>query len=237
MTTKKSYHSSIQSFCILISMSVSISCSLQHQTSFKNGLNNKFTNPNLNVNRWIEGFENKERDVYTNRANIVKALNIKRGSCVADIGAGTGGFLPLLHKAVDKKGRVFAVEISERFLEYMAKRGKIENLTTVEVIKGEYTATNLKTGSCDTLLLVDVYHHLDNSAEMIKDFAKVLRPNGILAIVDFNRIEGKSRPWILKHTKLSKKDIISQVTKEGFSFYKEAAIPFKENVMLIFKRK
>lgn len=214
-----------------------LSCS-HHDTKVNGGgLNDKFTDPNMNVDRWVKGFESNDRDVFVNRANIVKALHIKKGSCVADIGAGTGGFLPLLNKAVGKNGKVFAVEISERFLEYIAQRVKVEKLTTVKVVKGGYSATNLETGSCDTLLLVDVYHHLDNPTEMINDFKKVLRANGTLAVVDFNRIEGKSRPWILKHTKLSKEDIISQVTNGGFTFAKEAAIAFKENVMLIFKKK
>lgn len=191
----------------------------------------------MNVQKWANRFESNDRDVFVNRAKIVKTLKIKKDSCVADIGAGSGGFLPLLNKAVGKKGQVFAVEISEHFLEYMAQRVKVEKLTSVEIIKGGANTTNLKENSCDIILLVDVYHHLDNPTTMLNDFKKVLRPNALLAIVDFNRIKGESRPWILKHTRLSKRDIIAQVTKEGFSLYKEAAIPFKENMMLIFKNK
>ncbi len=202
----------------------------------KGGMNDKFTDPNMNVNRWVKGFESDDRDVFIHRENIVSALKLKEGSCVADIGAGTGGFLPLLHKEVGPKGKVYAVEISDGFLEYMAQRVKVEKLSSVEVTKGGLHSTNLLTQSCDVLLLVDVYHHLDNTEEMLRDFHRVLRPQGLLAIVDFNRIEGKSRPWILKHMKYSKDEVIDQVKSLGFRFQSEPRINFEENFMLVFKK-
>lgn len=214
-----------------------LSCSHHEEHKHKKGgLNDKFVDPNLNVNRWVEGFENNDRDVFINRENIISKLKLKEKSCVADIGAGTGAFLPLLQKKVGQDGKVYAVEISDRFLEYMANRVKVEKLESVEIVKGGLHKTNLKEESCDVLLLVDVYHHLDNPQKMLSDFRKVLRPQGLLAIVDFNRVEGQSRPWVLKHMKLSKKEVISQVTQEGFSFESEPKVPFKENFMLIFKK-
>jgi ubiquinone/menaquinone biosynthesis C-methylase UbiE len=214
------------------------SCASSHDKVHQEGLNDKFTDPNMKVDKWVSGFENNDRDVFNHRKKIIKALKIKAGQCVADVGAGTGGFLPLLHKKVTASGKVYAVEISDNFLEYIQQRKKVEKLSSVEPIKGGYTSSNLPSQSCDIILLVDVYHHLDKPEQMLSDFNRVLRPQGLLAIVDFDRNGGKARPWILKHMKQSKEEVQEQVAQEGFTLYQDQPeIPFKENFMMIFQKK
>ncbi len=221
---------------LILSSLLIFSCSHHSEHEHKKGLNDNFTDPNLDVGKWVDGFENNDRDVFQNRDLIVKALKLKPGNCVADIGAGTGGFLPQLNKMVGEKGEVYAVEISDGFIEYMDQRVRIEKLSRVKVVKGGIHSSNLPDSSCDTLLLVDVYHHLDNPNEMLKDFHRVLKPQGKLAIVDFNKVEGISRAWVIKHMKQTKEEIKNTIVQEGFKFGREPNIPFEENFMMIFEK-
>ena len=200
-------------------------------------MNKKFIDPDLDVQKWKHNFESKNRDVFAHREQIVEALSIEKGEVVADIGAGTGAFLHELHQKVGPRGRVFAVEISDRFIEFMKERVDKESLTSVNVVKGGYEETSLTPNSIDKILLVDVYHHFDNPKAMLSDFKKILKEGGQLAIVDFDKKPGKSRPWVLKHMRLDQEGYIEELNANGFKLLKRIDIPFEENFMLIFKVK
>lgn len=213
-----------------------------HKTHLKMGhhspgeMNKKFLSEDLDVKHWKKGFENTKRDVFLNRKEIVRLSEINKNDAVADIGAGTGAFIPLLSKSVGEQGQVYAVEISPKFIAYLKNRAKKENLKNVKVVRGGFTETHLKKASIDKLLLVDVYHHLDQPQTMLKDFKKVLKKNGKLIVVDFDKIPGKSRQWIINHMRLDKEGYIKEISKAGFKLISEPKTSLKENFMLIFEK-
>src|SRR5215470_86836 len=70
------------------------------ETSVKPGVNAEFLKPSLDLTQWVERFEREGREIYTQRDLIISKANIRHGTTVADIGAGTGLFTPLLSQAV-----------------------------------------------------------------------------------------------------------------------------------------
>ena len=69
------------------------------EASVKPGVNEKFLDPELKVEEWTERFETESREIHRQREAIVKAVGIREGMVVADIGAGTGLFTMLFGKA------------------------------------------------------------------------------------------------------------------------------------------
>jgi 2-polyprenyl-3-methyl-5-hydroxy-6-metoxy-1,4-benzoquinol methylase len=67
--------------------------------------------------RWRSIFESGSREVYDRRLDILTALEITPGMRVADVGAGTGLYTMLFADAVGPTGTVYAVDISESFVE------------------------------------------------------------------------------------------------------------------------
>jgi predicted methyltransferase len=64
-----------------------------------------------------------------------------------------------------------------------------------------------------------------------------MRPGGLLVIVDFNRIEGKSRPWTMDHVRAGKEVFRKEIEEAGFKFEEELAVEiFKENYLLKFRK-
>jgi hypothetical protein len=78
------------------------------------GINNPFEDPDLK--KYVGVFEGESREVYALRKEIVAACKVKPGMALADIGAGTGMFTRLLAREVGDTGRVYAVDIAERFI-------------------------------------------------------------------------------------------------------------------------
>lgn len=224
-------------FCLLIGL---IACASgphkEDDSDKKHSMNDKFLKDDLNVKLWQERFENRDRDVYKNREKIVEALKLEPGQYLADVGAGTGFYLKLFHDKLTETGKIYAVELAPKFIEFIEARSKAEGLSTVTAIKGGLDSTNLPANSVDIIFLCDTYHHFDNPQLMLKDFFRVLRKGGRLVIVDFNLIPGKSRKWILDHITKTKAQYIQEISLQYFKFSHESKINLDENFMLHFIR-
>src|SRR5260370_36463777 len=69
-----------------------------------------------------------ERDRWQMPSEVLAALGLKPGEVVADIGAGSGYFTMRFARAVGPEGRVYAVDIAARVLEYLKKEARKQNL-------------------------------------------------------------------------------------------------------------
>src|SRR5262245_54115180 len=90
--------------------------------SVKPGINDPFKDPD--VKKFKETFEGESREIFVARDKIVAACKLTPGLVVADVGAGTGLFTRLFAKEVGPKGRVYAVDIAEKFLAHVQKTCK-----------------------------------------------------------------------------------------------------------------
>jgi ubiquinone/menaquinone biosynthesis C-methylase UbiE len=176
------------------------------------------------MDRMVDRLEREDREVFALREEIVEAAGIENGDVVADVGAGTGAFLEPLVAAVGPSGHVYSVEISIRFVEHLRQMADESGFGNVTVVFSSYTSATLAPSSVDKILLVDTYHHFDDYAAMLASMYDALPPGGELAVVDFDRVEGRSRQWILDHVRASKDVFRDEITGSGFEFVEEVAI-------------
>jgi ubiquinone/menaquinone biosynthesis C-methylase UbiE len=114
---------------------------------------------------------------------VIPRLALEAGMCVADIGAGTGYFAIPIARAVSPGGRVFAVDLQHAMLEDL--RARLEPGLPVVTIEGDAVATTLADASVDRVLLANVWHELDDEAGALAEAARILRPEGRIAILDW----------------------------------------------------
>src|SRR5690242_17857283 len=81
---------------------------------------------------WLE---RKEREKEEEPAKLLKALDLKEGMVVADVGAGSGYHSFRMAPAVGPKGKVLAVDVQDQMLKLLADRAKKENVPNVEPVK------------------------------------------------------------------------------------------------------
>lgn len=200
-------------------------------------LNEKFRSEDLDVVHYVEVFETESREIYAERKAIVAAVDIAAGMSVADVGAGTGLFLSLFAEAVGATGRVYAVDISPRFVEHLEKRAKDEQLAQVDVVLGGDRSPGLPEASVDRVFVCDTYHHFEHPRAMLASLHGAVRPGGELLIIDFERVPGESRDWIFDHVRAGKEVFRSEIETAGFEFVEEVEIAgVEENYVLRFRR-
>jgi ubiquinone/menaquinone biosynthesis C-methylase UbiE len=190
-----------------------------------------------NARGFIERFESHDREVFAKRDEIVAALGLKPGMAVADVGAGSGLFTRLFADKVGREGRVYAVDISKEFLEHIAEESKKRGQAQVKTVAGSQDATNLEPGSVDLVFLSDVYHHFEDHEKMLASIHRALRPGGSLILIEFDRVEGKSSEFVLKHVRAGQAEFVKEIESAGFAVNAEAPRPkLSENFFVRFRK-
>ena len=186
---------------------------------------------------WGGRFEGESREIYRKRAEIVDASSANTGMVVADVGAGTGLFTVLFAKRVGPAGKVYAVDISEPFVNAVAKRAASEKLANVATLVSTHTDTRLPPRSVDIVFTSDVYHHFEQVAPVLASIRQALKPGGRFIVLDFERIPGVSPPSRLDHVRAGKETVIEEVTASGFRLREEVkTLGLKDNYFLVFER-
>ncbi|MFT4515775.1 MAG: ubiquinone/menaquinone biosynthesis C-methylase UbiE [Planctomycetota bacterium] len=206
------------------------------EASVKPGINTNFLDPKLDADSYVKRFEIESREVFAKRTAIARACGMKEGMAIADVGAGTGLFLDFFARDVKSSGRVYAVELSQVFADRLQKRIESRKQTQVEVVVCTERDVSLPAGSVDSVFTCDTYHHFEYPKATLASIHRALRPGGTFVIVDFERIPGKTREWLLNHVRCDKEQVIREVTAAGFALAEEVPLGFKENYFLRFKR-
>jgi ubiquinone/menaquinone biosynthesis C-methylase UbiE len=207
----------------------------QDKPKAKPGINKQFEHPN--VEQFIKRFETDTREVYAKRAEIVAALGLKPGMAVADVGAGTGFYTRLFAERVGPNGTVFAVDIAQEFLDHIAALARQKGLGQIKTVRGTQESTNLPPNSVDLAFLCDVYHHIEVPSNVLKSIHRALRPGGALVVVEFDRREGVSTPFVLEHVRAPKEVFFKEIEDAGFERQPLPKPPvLKENFIMRFRK-
>lgn len=130
---------------------------------------------------WLERPE-RETEELPNR--VVRALELRPGDVVADIGAGTGYFTFRISPHVPD-GRVFAVDIEEEMLELIRERMDRRGVRNVVPIQGTVRDPNLPDESVDVALIVFTYTQFSHPREMMVHIREALKPGGRVVLVEY----------------------------------------------------
>jgi len=130
-----------------------------------------------------------ERMAWQGPAAVIRALGLRRGQVVADIGAGPGYFTLRMARAVGPGGHVYAVDAEPQVLEVLRQRVRAAGARNVTPVLGEGDDPLLPSGTCDLVLIVDTYHHFADGRAYLRRAARALRRGGRLVNIDFARRE------------------------------------------------
>jgi ubiquinone/menaquinone biosynthesis C-methylase UbiE len=131
-------------------------------------------------------------------ARLIKALDLRPGSVVAEIGAGDGELTLSVARIVGEAGRVFSNELNGTKLAALRAKMAEARAGNVTVIEGRANATSLPDQCCDGIYMRDVYHHFSDPAAMNASIMRALRPGGRLVILEFGPPPGSESPDVAR---------------------------------------
>ena len=127
------------------------------------------------------------RDKLDEARAVMDKAGVKSGMTVADIGAGEGYYTVRLAKRVGDQGRVLAEDIIPAVRDSLAERVAREQLDNVSVRLGDPANPRLPPGSFDRVLMVHMYHEIQQPYEFLWNVRPALKSNGTLVVVDADR--------------------------------------------------
>ena len=212
-------------------------CLSAEETSVRPGINQRYLAADANVVDWVQRFETESREVYVGRQAIVEAVGLELGMTVADVGAGTGLFVPLFAARIGASGHVYAVDIAPKFAVHIRDRVAANDLTNVSVVLSSERSVTLPPRSVDVVFLCNVYHHIEYPQTVLASISAALRPAGRLVILDFERIPGQTRAWVMGHVRSDRDTVIEEIEAAGFVLTETLDVEgLIENYMLRFTK-
>ena len=179
--------------------------------------------------QWAHVFDDPQRDAWQKPHEVIQALALKPNAVVADIGSGTGYFAVRFANMVPK-GRVYGVDIEPDMVKYLAERAKREKRDNVIAIAGAPDDPRLPE-KADLILMVDVFHHIDDRARYFLKLHASLKPGGRLAIIDF-RLDSPEGPP--KAARIAPERVTAELKGAGYALAREHSF-LPNQYFLIFK--
>ncbi|MFL0685760.1 MAG: class I SAM-dependent methyltransferase [Algoriphagus aquaeductus] len=159
---------------------------------------------------WLE---RRSREQEESVSLAIKNLPVSESSVVADIGAGSGYYTFKIAPKVPK-GKVYAVEIQEKAINYLKEKSQELGISNVVPVMGSEKSPNLPTASVDLAIMVDVYHELEYPVEMLASIRQSLKPGGKLLLIEYR---GEDPEVAIKPLhKMTVKQAEKELTANGF---------------------
>ena len=115
---------------------------------------------------------------------VMKAIGIKSGMIIGEIGAGRGRYTVLLAKEVGKTGKIFANDIKESVLSYLQERCRLNNILNIKTILGKMNDPLLPKKTLDMAFMVWVFHMIEDPVPLMKNLKSSLKQGAPLIIID-----------------------------------------------------
>lgn len=175
--------------------------------------------PPLTTSEYIKVLEDPARDAWQQPERIIESLGLHFGDEVADLGAGSGYFTIRLAREVGQSGKVYAVDIDQKMLDYIDQRAQEEKLDNIQTILADPVDPKLGSHSVDLIFICDVLHHIHNREKYYPKLYRALRLGGRLVDIDFQKRKLPVGPPV--EMKIDKKECIKEIEAAGFHLAKE----------------
>lgn len=144
-------------------------------------------------------------------------IKIYPSAQVLDAGCGAGRYSIELSKLLDEKGLIHAVDDWDEGIESLKKTIREGGISNINPMKADITKhIPLENESVDLCLMATVLHDLSSEGRdsALREIVRVLKPHGVLALVEFKKIDKGPGPPI--GVRISEQEAEEKLRRYGF---------------------
>jgi ubiquinone/menaquinone biosynthesis C-methylase UbiE len=119
--------------------------------------------------------------------STLDALGLKQTDIVADVGCGIGYFTIPIADIIDKKNKIYALDISDDMLDEVERRAVIAKLDNIITVKVENYDLKLPNGICSFALIANVLHEIDDKERFLSEIKRIIKQGGTIAIIEWDK--------------------------------------------------
>lgn len=160
-------------------------------------------------------------------SELIEKLVINPNDVVMDFGCGPGFYTIELTK---KAKMVVAVDLSSEMLKKAQNKAAKARVENIQFLQSDGKKLQLDDGSADSILLVTVYHEISENEAVLKEFSRILKHSGKLAIVEVVK-KGIFPGAPVQNPEALKAEI------EAVNFNLEQMLPYKNYGIFFFTKK
>jgi ubiquinone/menaquinone biosynthesis C-methylase UbiE len=148
-----------------------------------------------------------------------KELDLQNGIAFLDVACGRGAYCLAASQIVGENGNIFAVDLWEEGIEFLraaAEEKGIGNINAFVSNAGEHIP--VADHSIDVCLMATVLHDFVEDQiekEVLDEIVRVIKPSGILSIMEFMKIDGPPGPP--RRIRLSPEQVDDMLAPYGFT--------------------
>ena len=201
---------------LLLSLCVGLAPLAAQEKSVKPGINDPFKNPDLQgVPGQVRGRE--PRGLRQAQGDRRGAASSSRGWPSPTSAPGPGCSPACSPRRSATRGKVYAVDIATKFLDHIAKTGQgaeaspTSRRSCAPRPRPSCSRTRWTWSSSATPTTTS-----SSRQRTMASIHRALKPGGRLVVIDFHRIPGKSREWVLNHVRAGQEVVEKEIAEAGF---------------------
>jgi len=176
--------------------------------------------------RWSATWDSPDRAPWQRPYSVQWFLGDIDGQTVADLGAGTGYFTPMLAGGVGETGRVYAVDIEQPMLDFVMARKDLAGKDNVVPLLAAPDDPRLPDGAIDLIFTCNTWHHIEGRPAYLERLRRALKPSGRVVLIDWRRAERPVGPPADRA--LARDTVVAEFQAAGWTLGAESvALPYQ----------
>ncbi len=151
-------------------------------------------------------------------ALLFRRLRLREGMVILDLACGKGLYTIALADAAGEKGWVYAIDLWEDGIAHLEKEISARGIENIKTMMADVSKKiPLDDARIDLCLMATVLHDLVQTKAhegALREVRRVLNPEGILAIIEFKKIDGPPGPPV--QIRLSPREVEQMLNVHGF---------------------
>lgn len=167
----------------------------------------------------LEKLDNPQRRQSMPAEETLKKFNINNNGTLLDVGCGIGYFtIPAAN--ILKQGKAIGLDIMSEIIDIAKK--KAINISNIEFKKSDEYSFPIIDDSINYVLICNVIHEIIDKPKYFKEIKRVLKTDGFLCIIDWEKKETKTGPPVTD--RVSKEEMVNLFALAGFVMIEDVNI-------------